>query len=60
MLTRFSKKRRPQAQKSSKPAQVAFWGGYSGYFSDRDGFLWEVAWNPLFPVAENGSIQIPE
>ena len=29
-----------------KPAQKVFWGGYSGYFSDPDGFLWEVAWNP--------------
>lgn len=29
-----------------KPAQDAFWGGYSGYFADPDGFLWEVAWNP--------------
>src|SRR2546422_4533803 len=27
-----------------KPAQEAFWGGYSGYFSDPDGFPWEVAW----------------
>ncbi len=42
-----------------KPAQEAFWGGYSGYFSDPDGFLWEVAWNPLFPIAEDGSIKIP-
>jgi catechol 2,3-dioxygenase-like lactoylglutathione lyase family enzyme len=25
------------------------WGGYSGYFSDPDGFLWEVAYNPAFP-----------
>jgi catechol 2,3-dioxygenase-like lactoylglutathione lyase family enzyme len=25
------------------------WGGYSGYFADPDGFLWEVAWNPSFP-----------
>jgi uncharacterized protein len=32
-----------------KPAQVADWGGYSGYFADPDGFLWEVAWNPKFP-----------
>ncbi len=32
-----------------KPAQQAFWGGYSGYFADPDGFLWEVAWNPHFP-----------
>jgi uncharacterized protein len=43
-----------------KPAQEAFWGGYSGYFGDPDGFLWEVAWNPFFPIAEDGSIQIPE
>ena len=27
----------------------ADWGGYSGYFADPDGFLWEVAWNPGFP-----------
>ncbi len=32
-----------------KPAQEADWGGYSGYFADPDGFLWEVAWNPRFP-----------
>ena len=32
-----------------KPAQRADWGGYSGYFADPDGFLWEVAWNPHFP-----------
>ena len=43
-----------------KPAQEAFWGGYSGYFSDPDGFLWEVAWNPSFSIAEDGSIRIPD
>ena len=43
-----------------KPAQEAFWGGYSGYFSDPDGFLWEVAWNPSFPIAADGSIRIPD
>ncbi len=31
-----------------KPAQEVFWGGYSGYFADPDGHLWEVAWNPHF------------
>ncbi len=41
-----------------KPAEQAFWGGYSGYFSDPDGHLWEVAWNPSFPIAEDGSIRI--
>jgi hypothetical protein len=43
-----------------KPAQEAFWGGYSGYFSDPDGFLWEVAWNPSFQIAEDGSVRIPD
>jgi hypothetical protein len=32
-----------------KPAEDVFWGGYSGYFADPDGFLWEVAWNPFMP-----------
>jgi catechol 2,3-dioxygenase-like lactoylglutathione lyase family enzyme len=31
-----------------KPGQRVFWGGYSGYFADPDGFLWEVAHNPHF------------
>jgi uncharacterized protein len=46
--------------KLQKPAEEAFWGGYSGYFSDLDGFLWEVAWNPTFPILEDGSIRIPD
>lgn len=32
-----------------KPAERAFWGGYSGYFADPDGFYWEVAYNPGMP-----------
>jgi uncharacterized protein len=31
-----------------KPAVDTEWGGYSGYFQDPDGYLWEVAWNPFF------------
>ena len=31
-----------------KPAQPTSWGGFSGYFADPDGFLWEVAHNPFF------------
>ena len=31
-----------------KPAQKVFWGGFSGYFKDLDGHLWEVAHNPFF------------
>ena len=42
-----------------KPAEGAFWGGYSGYFSDPDGFLWEIAWNPDFHISEDGSIGLP-
>jgi hypothetical protein len=30
-----------------KQPQTVFWGGYSGYFADPDGFLWEVAFNPF-------------
>jgi uncharacterized protein len=43
-----------------KPAEDAFWGGYSGYFADPDGHPWEVAWNPGFEIAADGSIRLPE
>lgn len=38
-----------------KPAQKVFWGGYSGYFKDPDGHLWEVAHNPHFWVGPRDS-----
>lgn len=41
-----------------KPAQIAEWGGYSGYFSDPDGHLWEVAWSDDWQFHENGSLVI--
>jgi catechol 2,3-dioxygenase-like lactoylglutathione lyase family enzyme len=34
------------------------WGGYSGYFSDPDGYLWEVAWG-AFEMREDGSLVVP-
>ncbi|MGR4872009.1 VOC family protein [Variovorax sp. LARHSF232] len=34
-----------------KPAHDTFWGGYSGYFQDPDGHLWEVVWNPQWSEA---------
>jgi len=37
------------AVEMKKPQEV-FWGGYSGYFSDPDGYLWEVAWNPFMDL----------
>src|SRR5512142_30585 len=33
-----------------KPAHTVDWGGYSGYFADPDGHLWEVAHNPFWPI----------
>jgi catechol 2,3-dioxygenase-like lactoylglutathione lyase family enzyme len=35
-----------------KPAHDTFWGGYTAYFQDPDGHLWEVAWNPSWQVPE--------
>lgn len=42
-----------------KPAQDVFWGGHSGYFADPDGHLWEVAWNPQFPLNLMGELELP-
>lgn len=42
-----------------KPAQEAEWGGFSGYFADPDGHLWEVCWNPFFPLGEGGALVLP-
>ena len=43
-----------------KPPQKAFWGGYSGYFADPDGHLWEVAYNPSFPLSNDGRLTLPD
>tara|TARA_R100000005_G_scaffold96715_1_gene86602 strand:- start:20400 stop:20825 length:426 start_codon:yes stop_codon:yes gene_type:complete len=43
-----------------KPAEEVFWGGYSGYFRDLDGHLWEVAWNPGFEITGDGAVILPE
>ncbi|MGQ0534237.1 MAG: VOC family protein [Caulobacteraceae bacterium] len=42
-----------------KPAHDAVWGGRSGYFADPDGHLWEVAWNPHFPLSADGALTVP-
>ncbi len=42
-----------------KPAEDAFWGGYSGYFADPDGHLWEIALNPHFALAADGALSLP-
>ncbi|MCC6691562.1 MAG: VOC family protein [Bacteroidia bacterium] len=41
-----------------KPAQKVYWGGYSGYFKDLDGHLFEVAYNPFWGLDENGNIKL--
>jgi uncharacterized protein len=45
-----------QAEKAgariTEPARDRFWGGYSGYFQDPDGHLWEIAWNPQWEVRD--------
>jgi catechol 2,3-dioxygenase-like lactoylglutathione lyase family enzyme len=42
--------------KIEKPAQDVFWGGYSGYFSDPDGHLWEVAYSDQWKFNEDGNL----
>jgi uncharacterized protein len=40
-----------------KEPQETFWGGFSGYFTDLDGYYWEVAWGPMFEFTENGELR---
>ena len=41
------------------PAET-FYGGYAGYFTDPDGNAWEIAYNPGFPLSDDGSLTIPD
>ena len=43
-----------------KAPEKVFWGGYSGYYADPDGHVWEVAMNPFWPLAEDGSLTLPD
>ena len=43
-----------------KPAADVFWGGYSGYYADPDGHVWEVAHNPFWPLNADGSLTLPK
>ena len=43
----------------TRQAQSTFYGGFAGYFSDPDGHLWEVAYNPGFTLGEDGSLTLP-
>jgi predicted lactoylglutathione lyase len=42
-----------------KRPEKVFWGGYSGYFADPDGHVWELAHNPFWPLADDGGLTLP-
>lgn len=42
-----------------RSGEKAPWGGFRGYFADPDGFLWEVCYNPFFPLDADGFVQLP-
>ena len=42
-----------------KAPEKVFWGGYSGYYADPDGHVWEVAMNPFWPLNDDGSLTLP-
>jgi len=46
--------------KVTRPPATTFYGGYAGVFTDPDGHAWEIAHNPGFPLAEDGSLTIPD
>lgn len=43
-----------------KAPQETFWGGFSGYFADPDGYHWEVSWGPMFAFADNGELRFKD
>lgn len=44
----------------TKPPEETFYGGYSGYFADPDGHIWEIAHNPGFSLADDGALTLPD
>lgn len=44
----------------TQPARKTEWGGYAGYLQDPEGFLWEIAHNPGFALAADGSVTLPD
>lgn len=43
-----------------KAPEKVFWGGYSGYYADPDGHVWELAHNPFWPLNPDGSLTLPD
>ena len=44
----------------TRPPSETFYGGYAGVFTDPDGHAWEIAYNPSFALAEDGTLTIPD
>ena len=44
----------------TQAARETFYGGYAGFFTDPDGHVWEIAYNPGFPLDRDGAITIPD
>jgi catechol 2,3-dioxygenase-like lactoylglutathione lyase family enzyme len=42
-----------------REGEKAPWGGFRGYFADPDGFLWEICFNPFFPLDDDGFVRLP-
>ena len=42
-----------------KAPEKVFWGGYSGYFADPDGHVWELAMNPGWTLGVDGTLTLP-
>jgi uncharacterized glyoxalase superfamily protein PhnB len=43
-----------------KRPEKVFWGGYSGYYADPDGHVWELAKNPFWELDDSGRLTIPD
>lgn len=44
----------------TRPARETFYGGYAGCFTDPDGHVWEIAYNPGFSLAPDGTLTLPD
>jgi len=56
-VTAITERARAAGARIWKDPQQAFWGGFHAYFSDRDGYFWEVVWAPMFEFSEDGSLK---
>lgn len=58
-VDRLIEEARTAGARVTKEAVRADWGGYTGVFVDPDGHPWEIAFNPSFPLGEDGSVRLP-